>query len=63
MWDATERTVKNGDRTPGWLSVQLSISAQVTISQFFEIETLIGLSADSAEPALDSLSASLSLSR
>ena len=49
---------------PGWLShsnVQLLVSAQVTISQFCEFELHIGLRADSAKPAWDSLFLSLSL--
>ena len=47
---------------PGWLSwvsVQLLILAQVMISQF-GIEPYIRVCADSAEPAWDSLSPSLS---
>ena len=48
---------------PGWvsrLSSRLLVSAQVTISQFCEFESCMGLCAGSAEPAWDSLSPSLS---
>ena len=43
------------------LSVRLSVSAQAMISRFCEFEPHIGLYADSAEPAWDSLSLPLSL--
>ena len=49
---------------PGWLSqlsVQLLVSSQVMISQFCEFKPRVGLCADSAEPAWDSLSPLLSL--
>ena len=49
---------------PGWLSrlsIPLLVLAQVMISRF-EFESLIGLCADSVEPAWDSLSPHLSLS-
>ena len=54
---------RRGRWVPGWLSwlnIQLLVSAQVTISQFHEFEPHIGLHGDSAEPAWDSLSPSLS---
>ena len=43
-----------------WLGVQFLVSAQVMISWFCEFEPHIGLCADSAESAWDSLSPSLS---
>ena len=48
---------------PGWLSwlgIQLSVSAQVMISQLRGFEPRVGLHADSSESAWDSFSPSLS---
>ena len=57
-WDAKEKGA------PGWLSqvsVWLLVLAQITISQFCEIEPRVRLCADSVEPAWDSLFLSLSV--
>ena len=43
-----------------WLHVQFLVSAQVMISWFHEFEPCIGFRADSAEPASESVSPSLS---
>ena len=51
--------IKGDSGTPGWLSqlsIRLLISTQVAISKFHELEPRVGLCADSAEPAWDSLS-------
>ena len=51
------RRRQDSPRAPGWLSrlsVRLSVSAQVMISQLRKFEPLLGLCADSAEPAWDS---------
>ena len=42
----------------GWLSLQLLILAQVTISQVHEFKPCVGLCADGVKPAWDSLSLS-----